>query len=310
MAKKSSLAMPRPTGGTRPATMEELIRAVQNEALALPGVAQTLPVGRLRRGAHQPRRVPPEDATDPELQELAASIRTLGIIEPIAVRPLAESGGDYEILAGDRRWRAAQLAGLAEVPVIVHAVNDQTAAAMALVENLQRTDLNPLEVATAMQRLKDDFMLSQDQIGHLLGLSKSLVSKTLGLLSLASEVQALIRAGRLDAGHARLLINLEPALQCQLARRAVEAGWSVRELEQRKAALMGKWVGSSKAAGRRKAIPDPNLRRLETLMGEWLATPVRLKVEKAGKGAIVIKFSSTDECTGILRKIGFNLEEL
>lgn len=307
MPKKPSLVetATRPTGRNRPASMEELLRSIQQTASEPSMQPQALNLDNLKRGRYQPRQV--IDEPDADLLQLADSIRALGLIEPIAVRPLPEAEGYFEILAGDRRWRAARLAGLTEAPVIVHVVDDRTAAAMALVENLQRQDLNPLEAAAAMQRLRDDFKLSQHQLGRLLGMSKSMISRTLGLLSLPEEVQMLLRANQLDAGHAKVLLALEPEEQVGLARQAVAKGWSVRELERRKAALVAR-RGASRPNSH-KAPPDPDLRRLESLMGAWLAAPVRLKTRKTGEGFIMIRFASADECTGILQKIGFNLEE-
>lgn len=307
MAKKPSLVATaaRPTGRDRPATMDDLIRSVQQPGLAASAEPRTLPVDQLVRGRYQPRQV--SDEVDAELLQLADSIRGLGLIEPIAVRPLADAESRFEILAGDRRWRAAQLAGLTEVPVIVHAVDDRTAAAMALVENLQRQDLNPMEAAVGMQRLRQEFDLSQDQLSKVLGLSKSAISRTLGLLSLAEEVQTLLRSRQLDAGHARALFGLDPRDQGNLARQAVTKGWSVRELEKRRAMLMTPPTSTS-ALSRALAAQDPDLRRLETSISAWLAAPVRVKSHREGSGFIMIRFASAEECTGILQKIGFDLE--
>lgn len=307
MPKKPSLieTATRPTGRNRPASMEELIRSIQQPAPEPSMQPRVLHIDNLKRGHYQPRQ--PIEESDVDLHKLADSIRALGLIEPIAVRPLSETEGYFEILAGDRRWRAARLAGLTEVPVIVHVVDDQTAAAMALVENLQRQDLNPLEAAVAMQRLRDEFKLSQDQLGRLLGMSKSMVSRTLGLLSLHKEVQLLLRSNQLDAGHAKVLLTLEAEEQVNLARQVVAKGWSVRELEQRKAALVAQQESSRPKS--LKVSPDPDLRRLESLIGSWLATPVRVTTRKTGEGFIMIRFASAEECTGILQKIGFNTEE-
>ena len=304
MPKKPSLAETavRPTSQNRPTSMEELIRSIQQPAPAEP---QVLSIDFLTRGRYQPRQV--IDEPDADLLQLADSIRVLGLIEPIAVRPLPETQGYFEILAGDRRWRAARLAGLAEVSVIVHYVDDQTAAAMALVENLQRQDLNPLDAAAAMQRLRDEFRLSQDQLGQLLGMSKSVISRTLGLLSLHQEVQILLRSNQLDAGHARVLLTLTQEEQVNLARQAVAKRWSVRELEHRKASLVTQQESSRPNSS--KIPTEPDLQRLESLIGSWLATPVRLTTRKTGEGFIKIRFASADERTNILQKIGFNLEE-
>ena len=309
MSKKPSLAetVTRPTGRNRAASIEELIRSVQQPSpdLSAQPQIQTLSIDQLQRGRYQPRQI--TEAHDAELLELAESIRALGLIEPIAVRPL-EHEYAYEILAGDRRWRAARLAGLTEVAVVVHTVDDQTAAAMALVENLQRQNLNPIEEAAAMQRLRKEFHLSQEQLSRLLGMSKSVISRTLGFLSLHEEVQALLRTNQLDAGHAKVLLNLPLETQIQLARQVVAKGWSVRELEKRKAALV---IEAEKSqADPLKSSIDHDLQRLESLMSSWLAAPVRLSTRKTGKGFITIHFNNADECTGILRKIGFDPEEL
>ena len=306
MSKKPSLAETamRPTGRDRAASIEELIRSVQQPSSDLSAQPRILSIDQLQRGRYQPRQV--TEAHDAELLELAESIRVLGLIEPIAVRPL-EHEHAYEILAGDRRWRAARLAGLTEVAVVMHAVDDKTAAAMALVENLQRQNLNPIEEATAMQRLRKEFHLSQEQLSRLLGMSKSVISRTLGFLSLHEEVQALLRTNQLDAGHAKVLLNLPLETQIQLARQVVAKGWSVRELEKHKAALV---IEAEKSqADPLKSSIDHDLQRLESLMSSWLAAPVRLSTRKTGKGFITIHFNNADECTGILRKIGFDPEK-
>ena len=284
--------------------MEELIQSIRQPAPEQAVQPRVLSIDNLKRGRYQPRQA--TDDHDAELLKLADSIRTLGLIEPIAVRPLPEDQGCFEILAGDRRWRAARLAGLSEVTVIVHAVDDQTAAAMALVENLLRENLNPMEEAVAMQRLREEFKLSQDQLGRLLGISKSVISRTLGFLSLPEEVQMLLRTNQLDAGHAKVLLNLVPEKQIKLSKQSVKNGWSVRELENRKAALIQKESSQSDSL---RTSADHDLRRLESLIGSWLATPVRLTTRKTGAGFITIRFASADECTGILQKIGFNLDE-
>jgi ParB family chromosome partitioning protein len=305
MAKKTSLAKtPRLMAGNRPQNMEELIKAVQEDGIVPAEGQQRLPIERLKRGPYQPRQSFINDEADAELIELADSIRTVGLIEPIAVRPVPGGGGDYEILAGDRRWRAARLAGLTTVPVVVHTVDELTAAAIALVENLQRQDLNALEEAAAMQRLIDDFDLTQVQVGKLLSKSKSLISKTLALLSLSEEVRGLLRENRLTPGHARLLVNLDERIQITLARQAVEDGWSVRELERRKASLT-----SQVKSLPRVVVQDPDLRRLQVRMGEWLAAPVSLRTRKDGGGSIVIRFTTAEECAGILEKIGFQFND-
>ncbi|NJN47948.1 MAG: ParB/RepB/Spo0J family partition protein [Candidatus Competibacteraceae bacterium] len=258
-------------------------------------VVHTLSIDQLRRSAYQPR-ISTED--DDALAELAQSIRELGVIEPIAVRPLAEPE-HYEILAGDRRWRAARQVGLEQVPVIVHDVDDRTAAVIALVENLQRQDLNPMEEARALERLLGEFQLSQQQTAQAVGKSQSAVSKSLGLLKLAPAVQEHLQAGRLEAGHGKVLLSLGLREQQRFAELAITNGWSVRELEQRKKALQRKGTATVRTPSR-----DPDIVRLENRLQEWLGAPVAFKYRTSGKGRIEINFSSLDECTGILERLG------
>ena len=244
-------------------------------------------------GRYQPRQRIDENY----LAELAQSIRQLGVIEPLVARPMAD--GRYEILAGHMRWRAAQHAGLRQVPVLVRDADDRTAAAIALVENLLRRDLNPIEEARALQRLREEFGLTQEQLAELLGLSQSAVSKSLGLLGLEPEIQTLIETGALEAGHGKTLLGLPGPVQLRLGQRAAEAGWSVRELEQRRAAL-------TVAPPIRSSRPrDPNLAQLEERLRERLIAPVRLRYDAdRGRGRIEISFASLDECDGILERLG------
>ncbi len=244
-------------------------------------------------GRYQPRQRIDEDY----LAELAQSIRQLGVIEPLVARPLAD--GRYEILAGHMRWRAAQHAGLRQVPVLVRDADDRTAAAIALVENLLRRDLKPIEEARALQRLREEFGLTQEQLAELLGLSQSAVSKALGLLGLEPEIQTLIETGALEAGHGKTLLGLPGLVQLRLGQQAAEAGWSVRELEQRRAAL-------TVAPPTRSFRPrDPNLAQLEERLRERLIAPVRLRYDAdRGRGRIEISFASLDECDGILERLG------
>jgi ParB family chromosome partitioning protein len=266
------------------------------ESANQPSDMYSLPVDSLVRGRYQPRLAPEQE----DLNELEQSIRELGLIEPIVVRPLKRKG-QYEILAGDRRWRAARSAGLTEVPVIVHDVDDRTAAVIALVENLQRKDLNPIEEAQAMRCLMEDFGLSQEQVAKSVGRSQSAVSKIVGLLELDSDVQAHLRQGRLDPGHGKVLLNLDVSMQRLLALSAVEKGWSVRELERQKAALLAKTAREKRLPPRR----DPDIVRLENRMQEWFGARVRFKYNPAsGRGQIEIGFTSMDECNGILERIG------
>lgn len=262
-----------------------------------------LPISQLRRGRHQPRS--PVD--DEALRELADSIRMVGIIEPIVARPIAGQSDAYEILAGDRRWRAAQKAGLDQVPVVIHDVDDRMAAAITLVENLQREDLNPIEEAIALQRLMEEFQLTQAQAGELVSKSESAISKVLGLLKLIPRVQELIRQGMLEAGHGKVLLSATPEHQLILAEQTVQKGWSVRELERQKTALLAK--------GRRRLCAvqtsrDPNLRDLEIQLGEWFSAPVQIRPLRKGGGRIEITFTSAAECDGILQRLGFKKKNI
>ncbi len=261
-----------------------------------------LPVDKLCRGRFQPRE--PAGVDDAGLAELEQTIRMLGVIEPIVVRRLAELD-TYEILAGDRRWRAAQRAGLSSVPVVIRQADDHTAAAIALVENLQRKDLNPMEEARAIQRLMQEFGLSQEEIAATVGKSQSAISRLIGLLDLDPVVQAYLRESRLEAGHAKVLLSLDPALQRRLADQSVGQGWSVRELERRKAALLTYTAASEPRTATSNRRRDPNIVRLENRLQEHLGAPVRLGYSAiTGHGHIDIRFNSLAECNGILERLG------
>ena len=260
------------------------------------GVAR-LPVAQLVPGRFQPRRT----IDEAWLAELADSVRRLGVIEPVAVRPLGE--GRYEILAGEMRWRAAQQAGLVELPVIVHDVDDRTAASMALVENLLRRDLDPIEEAHALARLGSEFGLRNRELAELLSRSESAISRTLGLLALAPGVQALLQARRLDAGHARVLLGLPEADQEALAQAAVDLGLSVRELEKRRQRLL---------AGERPALAEPvvpadaELDALERQFTQRLGAGVRLRLRYNAarqRGRIEIDFRDLDGLRALLARL-------
>lgn len=263
------------------------------------GEIRCVDLNQLIAGRYQPR----QRIDESYLADLAQSIRQLGVIEPLVTRLLAD--GSYEILAGHMRWRAAQQAGLQQVPVVVRDADDRTAAIIALVENLLRRDLNPVEEARSLRRLREEFGLTQEQLAELLGVSQSAVSKALGLLSLEPEAQALIEEGRLDAGHGKVLLGLPSAVQLRLAERAADEGWSVRELEQRRAAL-----AAAPPKSRLGRPCDPDLARLEKLLQACLVAPVRLRYDAArGRGRIEIGFASLDECDGILERLGLHRDE-
>jgi ParB family chromosome partitioning protein len=252
----------------------------------------TLPVAQLRPGKYQPRT-----RMDPQaLSELADSIRAQGIMQPILVRPV--DGGQYEIIAGERRYRAAQLAGLDEVPVLVKPVPDTAALAMALIENIQREDLNPLEEAQGVQRLIREFDFTHEQAAQAIGRSRSATSNLLRLLNLASPVQEMLLGGQLDMGHARALLAVDSAAQIQLAHRITARGLSVREAE----ALVARH-GKPAAAAAGKPTRNRDLVRLEEELADSLGASVRLDANAKGRGKLVITFSSLDQLDGLVARL-------
>ena len=253
--------------------------------------AATLPVAAIRPGKYQPRTRMDEHA----LKELAASIRAQGLMQPLLVRPVETDR--YELIAGERRWRAAQMAGLDEVPVLVREVPDHAALAMALVENIQREDLNPMEEAAGVQRLVDEFRLTHEQAAEAVGRSRSATTNLLRLLKLAKPVQAMLMEGALDMGHARALLALDGARQIEAANRIVARGLSVRESEALSARLL------RSPAGRRKPKTDRDLARLEEEISQRLGTTVQIRAGRKGNGAIVIRYSGLDHLDQLLKKL-------
>jgi ParB family chromosome partitioning protein len=255
---------------------------------------QTLAIDRLKPGRYQPRTRMDEASLD----ELAASVREHGVMQPILVRPV--EGGRFEIIAGERRWRAAQKAGLTEVPALVKAVPDQAALALALIENIQREDLNPIEQANGIQRLIDEFGLTHEAAAKAVGRSRSAVTNLLRLRELAKPVQAHLMDGRLDMGHARALLGLAAAAQIAAASRIVAQGLSVRETER----LAHHLAQPGRRRTRRSpAAPDPDLMRLQEELAERLGAKVTLESKKGGAGRLVIAYSSLDQLDGILAKL-------
>ncbi len=260
---------------------------------SLDGTLRKLPVESLTRGRFQPRR---EINTD-NLRELADSIRVQGVVQPIVVRAVV--GGRYEIIAGERRWRAAQLAELSEVPALIREVSDQTAMAMALIENIQRQDLNPLEEAQALQRLHQEFDLTHQQVADAVGRSRAAVSNLLRLLELAEPVQELLATGKLEMGHARALLSLTPELQCEAARQVQLRGLSVRETEE----LVRRLQQPSRGTDAAKPAPDPDIQALQEELSERIGARVALHHSASGKGRMVIQYTSLDELDGILDRL-------
>ncbi len=251
-----------------------------------------------QRGRYQPRRVIDEES----LQELANSIKTQGVMQPITLRPLqqpAESGARYEIIAGERRWRACQLAGLATVPAIVREISDEDAIALALIENLQRDDLNPMEEAYALDRLQREFELTHQQIADALGKSRAAVSNSLRLLGLEKDVKLMLENGDLEMGHARALLPLPVKQQGQAARDIVDRALTVRQTE----ALVKQLQAPAAKAAKTETPVDPNIARLQDDLEEKLGVPVQLRHKSSGAGQLLLKYNSLDELDGILAHI-------
>jgi ParB family chromosome partitioning protein len=278
--------------------LDALLGSAATAAVASAGPADgdlcNLPVDIIQRGKYQPRM----DMHQDTLEELADSIRAQGVVQPIVVRPISEPGR-YEIIAGERRWRAAQLAGLHEIPAVVRDVPDEAAVAMAIIENIQREQLNPLEEAYALQRLIDEFDMTHQLAAEAVGRSRAAVSNLLRLLALADEVKNLVGRGDLEMGHARALLALEQNKQGEAARHIVARGMSVRETER----LVKKLL--QPAAEKIAAVPrvDPDIRRLEQDIAERLGSKVAIQHGDKGKGKLVVHYNSLDELDGILNHI-------
>ncbi|WOG28098.1 ParB/RepB/Spo0J family partition protein [Endozoicomonas sp. 8E] len=253
-----------------------------------------IPVEFMLRGKYQPRRDMHPDA----LEELAESIKAQGIMQPIVVRPVSRNR--YEIIAGERRWRAAQLAGLAEVPALVRDVPDEAAIAMSLIENIQREDLNPIEEAIALSRLQKEFELTQQEVAEAVGKSRAAVANILRLMSLSSDVKKMLEYGDLEMGHARALLPLSDMEQLEAARTVVAKGLSVRQTE----ALARRMV-QEKEQGKNKTSKkiDPDIKRLEDDLSDRVGARVAITHNAKGKGKLVISYNSLDELDGVLAHI-------
>ncbi|MCJ7557815.1 MAG: ParB/RepB/Spo0J family partition protein [Gammaproteobacteria bacterium] len=269
-----------------------------NKEPAEGGDLRFLAIDLLQRGQYQPRH----DMRPESLQDLADSIRAQGVVQPIVVRPLAPQAGQprrYEIIAGERRWRAAQLAGLQEMPAVVRHVSDSAAVAMALIENIQRENLNPLEEAAALTRLITEFDMTHQQAAEAVGRSRAAVSNLLRLLELAEDVKILMQERKLEMGHARALLGLPTARQqVEVATVVTKRGLSVRETE-----AMVRGLLKPKSGKPAKPAADPDIRALEGELGDKLGARVQIQSSAGGKGKLVIAYNSLDELEGILGHI-------
>ncbi|MEO8008365.1 MAG: ParB/RepB/Spo0J family partition protein [Betaproteobacteria bacterium] len=252
-----------------------------------------LPVSLLKPGRFQPRtRMDPES-----IAELADSIKAQGVIQPILVRPV--ENGNFEIIAGERRWRASQLVGLTRVPVVIRTVPDKSALAMALIENIQREDLNPLEEATGIQRLVDEFDMTHDAAAQAVGRSRSAVTNLLRLLNLSKAVQDLLMQGKIEMGHARALLAVSGSRQAELAHRIISRRMSVREAEQ----LVGHAETTPRKTARKQQRKDRDLQALEEELSGILGTTVTLKTIRGGRGKLTIDYASLDQLDNVLQKL-------
>ena len=298
-AAKSAPAKKRGLGRGLEALLGPKAAAEAPKLEAAPGdTLRHLPVDALRPGKYQPRRGMDAD----KLTELSESIKAQGVIQPIVVRQLPDR--TFEIIAGERRWRASQRAGLTEVPVVVREVDDRTVVAMALIENIQREDLNPLEEAQALQRLIDEFDLTHAAAAEAVGRSRAAVSNLLRLLELPDEIRVLVQTGALEMGHARALLPLATPMAISLARQAAEQGWSVREVEHRVQQLSSGKVSTAPKKGAPKAkAPQADIVALERELSESLGSKVNVVNGRGNKGRLVIHYANLDALEGVLERL-------
>ncbi|WP_010115491.1 ParB/RepB/Spo0J family partition protein [Acinetobacter sp. P8-3-8] len=276
--------------------LDALLGSIQKEKLQLEvqaldhGQLKQIDVTQLKRGTYQPRRF----INEQDLQELAASIKKHGVMQPIVIRPIDDEDFAYEIIAGERRWRAAQLAGLTEIPAIVRDLTDQVAIALALIENIQRQDLNPIDQALALQRFHEEFGLSHQEIADTVGKARTTVSNLLRLLSLEEEIKALMQQGQIDMGHARAILTMKAKDQLQIAKIVIEKSLSVRQTEQ----LVRDWNEPKQEKSKDPQAPD--VQQLTQKLAERFSASVKIDYNKQGKGKLVISYNSLDELDGIL----------
>ena len=276
--------------------LDALLGSIQKEKLQLEvqaldhGQFKPIDVSLLKRGEYQPRRFIPEH----ELQELASSIEQHGVMQPIVVRAVDDEQYPYEIIAGERRWRAALLAGLTEIPAIVRELSDQVAIALALIENIQRQDLTPIDQAIALQRFHDEFGLSHQEIAETVGKARATVSNLLRLLSLPEAIKDYMQQGQIDMGHARAILSLKAKDQLDVAKIVIEKGLSVRQTEQ----LVRE--RSEPKQDKKPAEVAPDIEQLTQQLSERFGANVKIDHNQKGKGKLVIHYHSLDELDGIL----------
>ena len=258
------------------------------------GDLKNIPIDLIQRGKYQPRTDMHEEA----LQELAASIRAQGVMQPIVVRPI--SSDKYEIIAGERRWRAAQIAGLDSIPAIIKLVGDEAAIAMSLIENIQRENLNPIEEAMALKRLQDEFELTQQEVADAVGKSRATVTNLMRLIGLSIDVRRMLEHGDLEMGHARALLSLPDIQQSEAARSVVGKGLSVRQTESLVRRLIAQGGSNNRASPK---MVDPDIKNLEENLADKLGAKVMIQHTVKGKGQLVLKYNSLDELEGILSHI-------
>lgn len=258
------------------------------------GDLKNIPIDLIQRGKYQPRTDMHEEA----LEELAASIRVQGVMQPIVVRPI--SSDKYEIIAGERRWRATQIAGLDSIPAIIKPVGDEAAIAMSLIENIQRENLNPIEEAMALKRLQDEFELTQQEVADAVGKSRATVTNLMRLIGLTIDVRRMLEHGDLEMGHARALLSLPDIQQSEAARAVVGKGLSVRQTESLVRRLIAE-AGSNNSASAK--LVDPDIKNLEESLADKLGAKVMIQHTAKGKGRLVLKYNSLDELDGILSHI-------
>lgn len=279
-------------GSAQTSTTPDNPQAVE-DALA-DGRLAHIPVELIQRGRYQPRR----DMHQEALEELADSIKAQGVMQPIVVRLIGEN--KYEIIAGERRWRATQLAGLHKIPAVIRDVPDEAAIAMALIENIQREDLNPIEEAMALKRLQDEFELTHSEVAQAVGKSRTTVTNLLRLIALTEEVKTMLEHGDLEMGHSRALLSLEPEDQRNAARQVVGRGLSVRQTEMLVRNIQDQKNQKTVEA---PAAPSADIRRLEEQLADTLGAGVNIQHTAKGKGKLVINYNNLDELDGILAHI-------